>query len=169
VTAPCVIGALTPAHDRLNFACGVEALDRYLQQQAGQDIRRRVSNCFVANPQESPTIVAGYYTLAAASIPVVDLPDDVTKRLPRYPVLPAALIRRLAVSRVHQGRALGAALLFDAIHRTWRADPAVFALLVDAKDDRAAEFYRHFGFVNFSGRQARLFLPLATAAKLMKN
>lgn len=169
MTAPYIIGPLAAEHDRQSFACGVEPLDRYLRQQAGQDVRRRVSNCFVASPQASPTVVAGYYTLAATSIPIVDLPDDVTSRLPRYPVVPAALIGRLAVAREHRGRSLGAALLYDAIQRTWRADPAIFALVVDAKDDQATEFYRHFGFASFSNRQRRLFLALATAAKLLQS
>ena len=166
MTSPFVIEPLSSNHDRAGFSCGVEALDRYLHTQAGQDIRRRISNCFVAVPEGSGTI-AGYYTLAAASILLVDLPPDDAKRLPRYPVVPAALVGRLAVHREHRGRALGAALVFDAIQRAMRADPAVFALIVDAKDEDAAAFYRHFGFKSFVSRPMSLFLPIATAAKLL--
>lgn len=157
---------LGPDHDRLGFSCGVDALDRYLHSQAGQDVRRHVANCFVASPPDS-TAIAGFYTLASASIPLLDLPAVETKRLPRYPVLPAALIGRLAVDQRYRGKSLGAALLFDAIQRAALADAAVFALTVDAKDDTAVAFYRHFGFTRYASRPMSLFLPMATAMKLL--
>jgi ribosomal protein S18 acetylase RimI-like enzyme len=167
-----VIEPLAASYNRLAFSCGVEALDRYLQTQAGQNIRRRISNCFVAVPSDdnssnTTTIIAGYYTLAAASIPLTDLPPEQAKRLPRYPVLPAALIGRLAVDHRYRKRSLGSALLFDAIKRAMPADPAIFALVVDAKDDAAAAFYRHFGFQFFASRPMSLFLPMAVCAKLL--
>jgi hypothetical protein len=90
VTVSFVIATLTSDHDRLAFSCGVDALNRYLQTQASQDIRRHIANCFVASPANT-NIVAGYYTFSAASIPVVDLPEEQSRRLPRYPVMPAAL------------------------------------------------------------------------------
>ncbi|AOO83419.1 GNAT family N-acetyltransferase [Bosea vaviloviae] len=167
MTASFVIQSLAPEHDRLAFSCGVDALDRYLQNQASQDVRRHISNCFVASPVESAAI-AGYYMLAAASVPVLDLPEAETKRLPRYPVLPTALIGRLAVDRQYRRRNLGGALLFDAIQRAARAEPAVFAMIVDAKDEDAAAFYQHFGFMPFANRPMSLFLPVATAMKLLK-
>ena len=142
MTASFVIAPLAAVHDPQTFSCGAEPLDRYLQTQATQDVRRHIANCFVASPAQS-NAVAGYYTLSAASIPITDLPEEQTRKLPRYPVLPAALIGRLAVDRSSQGRQLGAALLFDAIARAIHADAAVFALLVDAKDEAAARFYRH--------------------------
>jgi ribosomal protein S18 acetylase RimI-like enzyme len=169
VTATFVIEPLSAVHDRAAFRCGVEPLDRYLQQQAGQDARRRIANCFVARPQHSAVSIAGYYTLAAASIALTDLPETLAKRLPRYPVIPAALVGRLAVDRQYRGRSLGAALLFDAIERAMTADPAIYALVVDAKDGTAAAYYRHFGFASFASQPARLFLPLATAAKLSRT
>jgi predicted GNAT family N-acyltransferase len=92
-----------------------------------------------------------------------------TKRLPRYPVLPAALIGRLAVDRQYRKHSLGAALLFAAIERAARAEPAVFTVIVDAKDEDAAAFYRHFGFTPFAGRPSSLFLPVATAMKLAQS
>jgi ribosomal protein S18 acetylase RimI-like enzyme len=168
VTAGFVIAPLAAAHDRQTFSCGAEPLDRYLQTQATQDVRRHIANCFVASPVQS-NAVAGYYTLSAASIPMTDLPAEQARKLPRYPVLPAALIGRLAVDRRHQGRQLGAALLFDAVARAIRADAAVFALVVDAKDEAAARFYRHHGFQEFSGRALRLFLPVATARKVVEG
>jgi ribosomal protein S18 acetylase RimI-like enzyme len=166
VTVSFVIEPLSSKHDRARFACGVEPLDRYLQTQAGQDIRRRISNCFVAVPEEASTI-AGYYTLAGSSIPIGDLPAELSRRLPRYPVLPAALIGRLAVDRRYMRKSLGPALLYDAIGRAMRADPAVFALIVDAKDETAADYYKRFGFQPFASRTRSLFLPLTTAVKLI--
>ena len=168
MTASLVIVPLSSDHDRLAFSCGVDPLDRYLQTQATQDIRRHVANCFVATVADS-NIVAGYYTFSAASVPMLDLPSETAKRLPRYPVVPAARIGRLAVDRGYRGRGLGAALLFDAITRAARADAAIFAILVDAKDGIAATFYRHHGFQPFAARPLNLFLPLGTALKLLER
>jgi GNAT superfamily N-acetyltransferase len=168
VTASFVIAPLSPNHDKLAFSCGVDPLDRYLQTQATQDIRRRIANCFVATSANS-NIIAGYYTFSAASVPMLDLPSETAKRLPRYPVVPAALIGRLAIDRQYRGRGLGAALLFDAIARAARADTAIFAVLVDAKDDAAAAFYRHHGFQPFAARPLTLFLPIGTALKLLES
>jgi GNAT superfamily N-acetyltransferase len=165
VTALYLIAPLGEAHDRTNFNCGVAALDRYLRTQAGQDIRRHIANCFVAGPAGSND-VAGYYTLSAASITLGDLRDDVVRRLPRYPVVPAARIGRLAIDQRHQGQGLGAAMLFDASERALRSDAAIFAILVDAKDDQAAAFYRHHGFAPFKSRPLTLYLPAGTAKKL---
>ncbi len=166
MTAPFSICPLKAEHDRPAFACGHAALDRYLHSQASQDVRRKVANCFVAIAADVGAI-AGYYTLAAASLPFNELPEAQAKKLPRYPVLPAALIGRLAVDRRWRGTGLGGALLFDALMRAARAEPAVFAVIVDAKDEQASAFYRHFGFAAFASRPLSLFLPIATAAKLM--
>lgn len=168
MTASFGIAALSPNHDKLAFSCGVDPLDRYLQTRATQDIRRRIANCFVATAANSNTI-AGYYTFSAASVPMLDLPSETAKRLPRYPVVPAALIGRLAIDRQYRGRGLGAALLFDAIARAARADTAIFAVLVDAKDDAASAFYRHHGFQPFAARPFTLFLPIGTALKLLES
>lgn len=168
MTEGLIIAPLAPEHDRHAFSCGVDVLDRYLQTQASQDIRRHVANWFIASPGES-TIIAGYYTLSAASIPISDLPEERGRKLPRYPVVPAALIGRLAVDERYRGRKLGAALLFDAIERAVRADTAVFALVVDAKDEQAMRFYQHHEFQAFERNPAKLFLPVATALKLLKN
>lgn len=165
MTFAVVIEPLAPAHDRQAFGCSVPALDRYIREQAGQDVRRRISNCFVAVEQDTGALAA-YYTLAAASIPVTSLPEKETKRLPRYPVLPATLIGRLAVDSHYQGRKLGAALIIDAVRRSARADPAAFTMLVDAKDEAAAAFYRRHGFIPLTSRPGTLFLPVATALKL---
>jgi GNAT superfamily N-acetyltransferase len=149
--------------DRSGFECGVAALDRYLKEQAGQDQRRGVSNCFLALSAEK---IAGYYTFAAAGVPFRDLPTDISRRLPRYSDLPGALIGRLAVDRRFRGLGLGAGLIADAMMRARLAAPAVFMLLVDAKDEKAAEFYRHHAFRSLEGRPLRLFLTMSTAEKV---
>jgi len=151
-------------HDRKSFRCGEDSLDRYLQTQATQDIRRNIANCFVA-VEIATGVVAAYYTLSAASIPLVDLPAEETKRLPRYPTLPAVRIGRLAVDERFRSRGLGAAILADAGYRTMRADAAAFAILVDAKDDRAVAFYQHQELRPVAGRPRTLFLPIATMQK----
>lgn len=167
MTAGFTVEALSPAHQRKGFDSGSPPLDRYLAELAGQDSKRRVSNCFVLSDETGAT--AGYYTLAAASIPMMDLPDEDTKRLPRYALLPAALIGRLAVDRRFQGRGLGSALIIDAVHRAGRADPAVFTLIVDAKDNEAIAFYRRFGFKRFAARPMTLYLPIATALEALRG
>lgn len=148
-------------HDRSAFACGVPALDRYLKEQASQDVKRLIASCFVA-VDTMTTTVAGYYTLAATSVRISDLPPQVLKRLPRYSLFPAALVGRLAVDQRFHGRGLGSALLTDAALRVINGDVKAFAVVVDAKDDRAVAFYQHFGFLPFTSRERSLFLPLAT-------
>lgn len=159
------IAPLDPAHDRHTFTSGSEPLDRYVRQQVTQDIRRRVTACFVAIEQSSQRI-AGYYTLASASISLVDFPANVAKRLPRYPSVSAVRMGRLAVDQTFQGRGVGGALLADALARALRAEIAAYALVVDAKDETAAAFYRHHGFIAFASQPLTLFLPLATAQAL---
>jgi ribosomal protein S18 acetylase RimI-like enzyme len=162
--APFRCDPLAEALDRTGFRCGEEALDRYFQTQVTQDIRRRVANCFVV--VEIGT-VAAYYTLSAASIPVVDLPAEVAKRLPRYPTLPAVRIGRLAVDLRFQRRGLGELMLMNAVHRTLPDAAAAFALVVDAKNDAAVAFYRKYGFRAIEGRPRTLFLPIETARKAL--
>jgi len=161
VTGTFLIEVLGPGHDRAGFASGVEALDRYFREQVTQDVRRRATACYVA--LEAPGAkIAGYYTLAAAGVPLADLPAQLAKRLPRYPSVPVARLGRLAVDHTYRGRKLGSALLWDAVMRVLRSEVAVFALVVDAKDDRAEAFYRHHGFVPFGSQTRQLVLPLSS-------
>jgi ribosomal protein S18 acetylase RimI-like enzyme len=153
------------AHDRRAFSSGIAELDRYFHQQVTQDIRRRVTSCFVAVTADDA--IAGYYTLASGSIPIAELPPELARRLPRYPTLPAVRIGRLAVDAKFRGQGFGRLLLWDATLRALRAEQANFTLLVDAKDDAAVAFYRHHGFVSFATAPRVLFLPLATAAKIL--
>jgi ribosomal protein S18 acetylase RimI-like enzyme len=160
VTPPFRVEVLTSAHDRGGFACGVAALDRYFREQVTQDMRRRVTACYVAI-DEAERRVAGFCTLAAGSVILSDLPPELAKRLPRYPSVPVARLGRLAVDQGYRGRKLGGALLWDAITRSIRSEVAVFAIVVDAKDDSAEAFYRHHGFVTFGSQGRQLVLPLA--------
>jgi ribosomal protein S18 acetylase RimI-like enzyme len=153
------IEPLGPDHDRSGFSCGTEPLDRYFREQVTQDVRRRVTTCYVAL-ETSGSKIAGYYTLAAAGVPLVDIPKSLAKRLPRYPSVPVARMGRLAVDLAFRGRKLGSALLWDAIARSLRSEIAVFAIIVDAKDDQAEAFYRHHGFVSFGSQPRPLVLPL---------
>jgi GNAT superfamily N-acetyltransferase len=152
------------AQDRSAFSCGAAALDRYLREQASQDVKRLVASCFIL--MEAATgAITGYYTLAATSVPASDLPTDILKRLPRYPILPAALVGRLAVDQRFHRKGLGGILLADAALRVIRGDMKAFALIVDAKDEAAVAFYRREGFIPFASRPLSLFLSLATVKK----
>jgi GNAT superfamily N-acetyltransferase len=163
MAAPFLIEPLGTSHDRASFACGVDALDRYFHKQVTQDVRRGVTACFVA-VEVSQARIAGYYTLAAAGFPLADMPPALAKRLPRYPSVPVARLGRLAVDQAYRGRKLGSALLWDAVQRFLRSEVAVFALVVDAKDDQAEAFYGHHGFVPFGSQPRQLVLPLASFA-----
>lgn len=145
-------------HARDGFVCGVEALDAYFARQATQDVRRRASACYVAVEAKTGK-VAGYYTLAAGGVPLTDLPEALTRRLPRYPSVPVARVGRLAVDKSFHGRKLGGALLADAATRAMRSEVAVFALVVDAKDDAEA-FYVHHGFERFGTKARQLIVSL---------
>ena len=145
MAAPFRIEALGAGHDRTGFRSGTEPLDRYLNTQAGQDVRRRLSACCVAVDVASGRL-AGYYTLAAGGVPITDLPPALARRLPRYPSVPVARLGRLAVDQAFRGQGLSGALLADAAVRAARAEVAVFALVVAAKDDAAVAFCQHHGF-----------------------
>jgi ribosomal protein S18 acetylase RimI-like enzyme len=166
---PFRIEPLSVDHDRAQFTSGSAPLDRYFREQASQDIKRRIATCFVALSLETQEI-AGFYTLTATSVPLDALAPDVVKKLPSYPVVPAALLGRLAIAKTIQDKGLGGALLADALMRTARAELGVFAMLVDAKDEAAQRFYERFGFTLLPGGGARrLVLPIATALRQIKE
>lgn len=161
------IAALESGVDRSDFDCGVEPLNRYFKTQVGQDIKRRITSCFIAIHPDGD--IAGFYTLAAANIALKDLPSNLTKKLPRYPTVPAVRLGRLAVSVNCRGRGLGAALLADALTRSLKADIAAYAMLVDAKDQTAAQFYEYHGFIATKEDPNILYLPLATAQSFINK
>jgi len=145
------------AISREQFQSGSMPLDRYIREQASQDIRRRVSACFMAlNSQRQ---LLAYYTLASASVLLDQLPSAIQKKLPRYAAVPAVRMGRLAVDKSHRQKGLGSALLADALTRACRSEIIAFALIVDAKDHEAIQFYRHHGFMSLSHQGQSLFLP----------
>jgi ribosomal protein S18 acetylase RimI-like enzyme len=168
VTEPAryTIEPLGKHHDRAAFSCGVESLDRYFKQQAGQESRRHVANCFVAINQTTKA-VAGYYTLSASAVIFDSLPDAFRKKLPRYPAVPAALVGRLAVDLQHRGQRLGETLLLDAMRRTLQSGLAAAILVVDPKDEQAARFYYRYGFLDIGPGRTRLYMPVSEIEKAM--
>ena len=148
---------LSGAHNRSRFDCGSEPLNRYLREQASQDMKRRIAMCFVAIDVTTREI-AGFYTLTATSIALNALAPELIKKLPRYPAVPAALLGRLAVAQSHREKGLGRRLLIDGLKRAARAELGIFAMLVDAKDENAQRFYEKYGFKLLDGEQRRLLL-----------
>jgi GNAT superfamily N-acetyltransferase len=161
-----IVAPLGKRHDRKNFDCGEATLNLYLNRYANQDIRRRVNRVFVASPPTELQRVIGYYSLSAGSLAAADLPDEFRRRLPRYPV-PVALLGRLAVDKSQQGQGLGAILIADALQRIAMAGQvmAVYAVVVDALDESAAEFYRQLGFIPLPSQPLKLFLPMDTVPR----
>jgi len=163
-----IISPLGKSHDRKSFDCGEKPLNQYLQQYASQDIKRRITKVFVASPPKTPQQVIGYYGLSAGSLDANDLPEGLRRRPPRYPV-PVVLLGRLAIAEPHQGQGLGSILLADALQRIIQASQvmAVYAVVVDALNDRAAEFYQQFGFIPLPSQPLKLFLPMDSVAALL--
>ena len=157
------IEPLSRSHHISQFRSGAPELDRYLKEQAGQDVRRRVAAAFVALDAAR---VVGYYTLSSAAVELAELPEEVRRRLPRYPQIPATLLGRLAIDQTWQGRRLGERILVDALFRSLASEIASYAVVVDARDESAARFYAHYGFQPLEWSERRLFLPMATVAKL---
>jgi GNAT superfamily N-acetyltransferase len=151
----------TAIHDCAAFDCGAAALNDYLRKFASQHRRRGVSQTYVLVDDTAPTQVLGYYTLSAAQLEAESLGDAERKRLPRYPI-PCIRMGRLAVDRSGRGRGYGKLLMGLAVERCLRArqEVAAYALVVDAKDDTAISFYRHYGFAQCQDAPSLLYLPL---------
>lgn len=156
-----VIRPLDSDHDRPGFQCGVASLDGYIQKQARLDMQRRISRVFVATTADRPKSIVGYYTLSTLSIELGKLPQPLARKLPRHPI-PAALLGRLAVNQAAQNHGVGKMLLVDALKRTLAVSDeiAIYAMVVDAIDERAQRFYEQFGFSLLDSGNQRLFLPL---------
>ena len=150
-------------HERGGFTCGQSELDDWFRKRASQDERRNVARVFVAVDDELGVI--GFYSLGAFTLTLESLPDGIARKLPRYDAIPAALVGRLARDERVRGRGIGELLLADAVRRILGAGKtlAVFAIVVDAKDARAARFYEAFGFRTFPLQPNRLFLLASSA------
>lgn len=158
---------LNSNHDRGAFECGIAPLDHYIQKQAGQDSRKHVATVFVLT--NDGKAIAGYYSLSQYSVKLGDLPPWMVAKLPRYPDVPATLIGRLARDKRFRGKGIGELLLMDALARclTVSKQVACSAIIVDAKDDVAKDFYKKYGFMELPGIGNRLFIPIGTVKTML--
>lgn len=165
------IEPLGKVHDRQSFRSGAAEIDDWFRHRAGQDARRNVARVFVAVDPDEPRHVRGFYSLGAYTIAIDELPNEAARKLPRYDAIPAALIGRLTRNEQLAGQGMGALLLADALCRILTAAEtlAVFAVVVDAKDARAAAFYQSFGFQLFPLHPKKLFLPTTTVRIAIDN
>jgi GNAT superfamily N-acetyltransferase len=156
-------------HDRTGFDCGVESLDLYLKTQASQDMRRKANAVFVLTPADSPGLIAGFFTLCAYGLAPGAVPEPARKHIPRYPMVSATLLGRLAVSTQFQGRGLGSLLLAKALAKAYRNAAQVGSSMVvaDAISEAAAKFYGSHGFIRLP-ESMRLVLPMRTIAALVE-
>lgn len=155
-------------HDRSVFSSSQPDLDDWFRRRAKQDQKRNVARVFVAIDEDLG--VVGFYSLSTFTVTLGDLPQAIARKLPRYDAIPAALIGRLARDERVRGKGIGELLLADAVRRILGAGRSVgvFAIVVDAKDERASEFYRTFGFQPFPERPRRLFLPTSVAIAALR-
>jgi len=153
-------------HDRSGFESGVEPLDKYFRSQAGQDARKNMAAPFVLVLPEGG--IAGYYTLSATSVQLGELPEQTVRKLPKYPLVPATLLGRLAVDRRQQRKGYGRFLLADALFRAAQNEIASFAVLVDAKDESARRFYERESFLPLPDQPMKLFRPMADIRRLFE-
>ena len=150
------IELLTGQHNRTRFECGESSLNDWLARMALQQQEKNFARTRVIVDAGLPTQILGYYTLLAHEIDTGQVPS--TRKLPRR--LACVLLGRLAVDQNAQGRGIGRLMLLDAIARTRATieEAAGIGLVVDALHDRAAAFYRSFGFEAFKDDPHRLFL-----------
>ena len=154
---------LEKKHDRSLFDCGNKELNNYLKHYAIQNDKLGINKTFVAVRSDTPVVIDGYYTISSSAIDFQSLPKENKRKLPAYPV-PAALIGRLAVDVSCQGEGLGTELLINALFRIVRASSeiGIYAVRVDAIDERARQFYLKHEFISFQDSPLSLFLPIKT-------
>lgn len=154
-------------YNRSNFSCGQESLDSYIRKQASQDIKRKIAMVFVLIDSLNSNIIA-YYTLSAYTVQVTELSQSFAKKLPRYPLLPATLLGRLAVDYRYQGQGFGELMLIDAFKKALSAttNVASVAMITEALDEKASQFYQKYGFQPFQNHPMKLYLPMRTIEEL---
>ena len=160
---------LNSSHRKKEFLCGKDLLDNYLQKQANQDIKRKLSACFVLNDKET-NLLKGYYTLANNSIPQNLIPTEFKKKLPKsYTSIPTTLLGRLAIDIRFQGKGIGKLLLIDALNRSYLISKSIgsFAVIVDPIDEDAEKFYDKYGFIKLPD-SGKMFLPMNTIKTLFE-
>ena len=163
-----IFSSLEAHHDRTAFDCGVPVLSDFLKTKARKERDLGYSAVRIMVDPRHPTVIAGYYTLSAHSIELTDLSEALRKKLPRYPLVPTILLGRLACALAVQKAGAGERMLMDALSTAEKTSGRVgpHAVVVDAIDDRAAAFYRKYGFVPIVGQDRRLFLQMATIRTL---
>jgi GNAT superfamily N-acetyltransferase len=161
---------LAKQHNREVFHCGVASLDLYLKTQASQDMRRKANAVFVLVPENAPSRITGYFTLCATGLAPGSIPDAARKYIPRYPMVSATLLGRLAVAKELQGRGVGGILLAKALEMAHESADQVGSsmVVVDAINERAAKFYAAHGFLPLP-ESMRLILPMRTVAQLLQT
>lgn len=154
------IRALDAFINAADFQCGSEPLNDYIRRYASQDVRRNIARVFIATPENDPRQLSGFFTLSAGSVSCSSLPASLARKLPHYPV-PVALIGRLGVDKKFQGKGLGSILLADTCQKVSQASTvlAMAGIIIDAKNDDAISFYKHFGFIPLQGQAGRMLLP----------
>lgn len=164
-----VIEPLGKQHQRAEFARGQAELDDWFHRRASQDDRRNIARVFVA--VDDTLGVVGFYSLSSFTLSLDNVPEEMARKLPRYDAIPAALIGRLARDLRVRGQGVGELLLADAVRRILNAGKtlAVFAIVVEAKDQRAVDFYKEFGFQSFPLQPNRMFLLTSTAAAAIER
>lgn len=154
-------------HRKKDFFCGKEMLDNYLHHQANQDVKRRLSACFVLTDPKN-NLIKGYYTLSNNNIPLNIVPLYFKKNLPKsYTLIPTTLLGRLAIDNRFQGQGIGRDLLIDALRRSCEAtaNTGSFAVIVDPLDEEAENFYHKYGFIKIPD-SGKMFLAMQTIEKL---
>lgn len=157
-------------HNRSTFECGVESLDRYLRKTANQDLKKKIATVFVLVDSPNDNIIA-YYTLSSYTVEITELDNSLVKRLPRYPLLPATLLGRLAVDKNYRGQRLGELMLIDALRKSLVATEKVasIAVLAEAIDEKAVSFYRKYGFRSFSSSPMKLYMTMQSIKELCQS
>ena len=162
-----MIELLDNMHNRNDFDCGKELLNSYLKNQAGQDIKRKLSACFVL-AEKKTNHIQGYYTLSNNSIPLSSFPEQIRKKLPgSYVSIPTTLLGRLAIDISFQGTGLGKILLIDALKRSYEISKEIgsFAVVVDPIDREAELFYEKYDFIKLPDSQ-KMFIATKTLKEL---
>lgn len=161
-----IIELLSSNHNRKDFQCGVDLLDNYLHNQVNQDIKRKLSACFVCT--NSSGKILGYYTLSNSSVPQKTIPDRWQKRLPpSYTSIPTTLLGRLAVDSRFKNQGIGEFLLTDALKRSFDISLKIgsFAVITDPLDITAENFYSKYGFIKLPD-SGKMFIAMQTLREL---
>lgn len=160
---------LDSKHNRDNFSCGKDLLDNYFWTQVKQDVKRKLSACFVLVDIETGNI-SGYYTLSGNSISNDLIPESFKKKLPKsYISLPTILLGRLAIDKDFQGKGVGKLLLIDSLKRCYDTSESIgaFAVIGDPLDKEAERFYEKYGFIKLPD-SGKMFLSMKTIEKLFE-